>query len=169
MLAGKAERDVEFTAFVNSAMPELTRIAWFLTGDIHSANELVQAGLVKTYLAWTKVRPGEAIGYTRRVMVNHRTDQWRRTHREVLLGEHHSQRAGQSQTQVIDTIDGLVRALRALPERQRRVVVLRYYCDLSERQVAEELGVSTGAVKSAASRGLAKLREHIKQVEEWTR
>src|SRR5690606_15029086 len=57
--------------------------------------------------------------------------------------------------------DRLVRGLRSLPERQRTIVVLRYYGDLSEQQCADELGISTGAVKSAASRGLARLREHL--------
>ncbi len=89
MLGTKAERDREFTAFVNAAMPELARIAWYLTGDVHGANELVQAALVKTYVAWPKVRQDKAVGYTRRVMVNHGTDQWRRTRREVLVSQHH--------------------------------------------------------------------------------
>ncbi len=70
---------------------------------------------------------------------------------------------------LIDTTDALVSVLTTLPQQQRRVVVLRYYCDLSERQVANELGISIGAVKSAASRGLKALREHIQKAEEWTR
>lgn len=172
MPVGKDDRDAGFTAFVNASMPELARIAWFLTGDVHQANELVQAGLVKTYLAWTKVRPGEAIAYTRRVMVNHRTDQWRRTRREILVDEHSTASAlRQTEATAVDDVDELIGPLRTLPDRQRRVVVLRYYCDLSERQVADELGISVGAVKSAASRGLAKLREHLahERSEEWTR
>lgn len=170
MLGSKADRDAEFTSFVNAAMPELGRIAWFLTGEIHAANELVQAALVKTYFAWAKVRPGQAIGFTRRVMINHRTDQWRRTRREVLVGEHdQSASVDRSHADNTEMIDGLVRALKTLPERQRHVVVLRYYCDLSERQVADELGISLGAVKSAASRGLNTLREHVQELKEWAR
>lgn len=172
MLGGKAERDREFTAFVNAAMPELARIAWYLTGDVHGANELVQAALVKTYVAWPKVRQDKAVGYTRRVMVNHETDQWRRTRREVLVSQHHEalHETGQvDHAGLIDTTDALVSVLTTLPQQQRRVVVLRYYCDLSERQFANELGISIGAVKSAASRGLKALREHIQKAEEWTR
>lgn len=169
MLSGKAQRDAEFTSFVSAAMPELSRIAWFLTGEVHSANELVQAALVKTYVAWGRVRRGEEIAFTRRVMVNHRTDQWRRKRREVLSGEPRETPAQQSQVDDTDVIDGLVRALKTLPDKQRRVVVLRYYCDLSEKQVAEEMKMSLSAVKSAASRGLSALREHVTEVEEWAR
>lgn len=172
MLGASAERDREFTAFVQAAMPELTRIGWYLTGDVHNANELVQAALVKTYVAWPRVRQSEAVAFTRRVMVNHRTDQWRRTRRELLVGEHRTASVEAyrvDQAGLVDTADALVRALRGLSTRQRGVVVLRYYCDLSEREVADELNISIGAVKSAASRGLAALREHIEKVEEWTR
>ncbi|WP_238335897.1 SigE family RNA polymerase sigma factor [Serinicoccus kebangsaanensis] len=169
MLSGKAQRDAEFTSFVSAAMPELSRIAWFLTGEVHGANELVQAALVKTYVAWTTVRPGEEIAFTRRVMVNHRTDQWRRSRREVLSGEPRDTAVERSPVDETDVIDGLVRALRTLPDRQRRVVVLRYYCDLSEKQVAEEMRMSLSAVKSAASRGLSALREHVTELEEWAR
>lgn len=167
----KARMDEEFTVFVDAAKPELLRIAWFLAGDVEKANELVQASLVRTYVAWGRVRHGEAVAYTRRVMVNHRTDQWRRTYREVLV-EHHAAKAAEHQRDeaaVTDTVEDLVRALRSLPEQQRRVVVLRYYCDLSERQVAAELRISVGAVKSTASRGLHALRRCIHEMEEWSR
>jgi RNA polymerase sigma-70 factor (sigma-E family) len=142
-------------------------VAWYLTGDVHRANDLVQSALVKAYLAWGRIRPGEAMPYTRRILVNERVDHWRRTHGELLVDAPPEPGTDRSQdTWDIDTDQVLVQMLRRLPDQQRRVVVLRYYCDLSERQVAEELGISTGAVKGYASRGLAALREHMVE-QEW--
>lgn len=152
-------RDAEFTAFVLRAEPLLARTAWLLTGDARRAEELVQATLVRTYVHWPRANDGDPLAYARRVLATQRIDSWRRRRREVLVApsdvpqiveeasEHrHAQR------------DHLVRALRVLPERRRRVIVLRYLLDLSEQQVAEDLGISVGTVKSAASRGLAQLR-----------
>lgn len=153
---GKAERDAAFAIFVERATPSLMRTAWLLTGSTDAARELVQASLVKTYAAWHRVRADEALAYTRRVLVNHNTDTWRRRRGEHLVADalershHDSQRA--------DHRDEVVRLLATLPPQQRRVVVLRYYSDLSEQATAEVLGISIGAVKSAASRGLASLR-----------
>ncbi|WP_277207385.1 SigE family RNA polymerase sigma factor [Isoptericola croceus] len=152
-------RDAEFSAFMAQAEPALGRMAYLLTGDRHRAEELVQQALVRTYVAWPRARDRDPLAYARRVLANARIDTWRKHRREVLVdhedlphgghdgpGDHHADR------------DLLVRALTRLPERRRRVVVLRYLLDLGEREVAEDLGISTGAVKSAASRGLAQLR-----------
>lgn len=161
---GRRRRDAEFTGFVEQASPELLRAAWFMTGDVHRAQDLVQGALLRTYRAWHRVDPPRAVAYTRTVMLNLARQEWRREGQgrvspnaeagDLLPGAPDHADATNEQ-------DELVRALRTLPERQRAVVVLRYYCDLSERQCAEELGISTGAVKSAASRGLARLREHL--------
>ena len=85
--AGKAERDAAFTAFVESASPSLLRTAWLLTGDHHTAHDLVQAALVRTYVAWPRVRSESALAYARRILVNERTDRWRRHGSEVEAGE----------------------------------------------------------------------------------
>ena len=79
-----ADRDAAFAAFMEQAGPALLRLAWLLTGDHHAAQELAQAALVKTYVAWPRVREGEALAYARRVLANHRTDTWRARRREVL-------------------------------------------------------------------------------------
>lgn len=152
-------RDVEFAAFMTDAEPLLGRMAFLLTGDAHRAEELVQQALVRTYVAWPRARDRDPLAYARRVLANARIDTWRKRRREVLVdhadlppgrddgpGDRHADR------------DLLVRALARLPERRRRVVVLRYLLDLGEREVADDLGISVGAVKSAASRGLAQLR-----------
>lgn len=159
LLQGRPDRDAEFTAFVRDVSAELGRVAWFLTGDAARAEDLLQQTLVRTYLAWPRVREGDAVAYARRIMANARIDAWRKHRREMLTApadlptvpaasgaDAHAER------------DRLVRALRALPPRQRRIVVLRHLAGLPEAQVAEDLGVSLGTVKSAASRGLHQLR-----------
>jgi RNA polymerase sigma-70 factor (sigma-E family) len=159
----KAQRDAEFTAFVEHATRSLIGTAWLLTGDGEAAHELVQAALVKTYVAWPRIRRGEALAYARRVLINQRTDTWRATRREVtsaMTPEPPWQSLGGTQTgDTIENREEVVRMLATLPEQQRKVVVMRYYADLSEQAVADLLGISVGSVKSAASRGLASLRD----------
>ncbi len=153
---GKATRDAEFTAFVEAETPRLVRVAVGLTGSPDAARELVQASLVRTYGAWPRIRRAEAYAYTRRVMANARVDAWRATRREFPT-QTPPDRPATPETRTEDR-DQLVRLLAALPRQQRAVVVLRYFEDLSEADCAEVLGISIGAVKSAASRGLAALR-----------
>ncbi|WP_278236169.1 SigE family RNA polymerase sigma factor [Isoptericola sp. AK164] len=155
----RSSRDAEFTAFMAEAEPVLGRTAYLLTGNRHRAEELVQQALVRTYVAWPRARSRDPLAYARRVLANARIDTWRKHRREVLLapddlphGRHGGADGGHAER------DLLVRALARLPEQRRRVVVLRYLVDLGEREVAEDLGISVGAVKSAASRGLAQLR-----------
>ena len=142
----RAERDAAFTAFVEQASPSLLRTAWLLTADHHAAHELVQAALVKTYVAWPRVRPQGALAYSRKILVNERTDSWRRRRGEVSVGE---------------VPEATVPVSTTSEDQQRRVVVLRYYTDLSEQAVADLLDISLGSVKSAASRGLAALRTQL--------
>jgi len=153
-------RDAEFTAFVMEHRKTLLRAAWLLVGDAHRAEELAQQALERTYVAWPRARTGDPLAYARRILVNLRTDTWRRRRREVLVEppeivEHggayrDADRAGDR--------DRLARALATLTEKQRRIVVLRYLMDLSEAEVADDLSVSVGTVKSTASRALADLR-----------
>src|SRR6478672_7333369 len=161
--AGKSERDVAFTAFVESASPSLLRTAWLLTGDHHAAHDLVQAALVRTYVAWSRVRPETALAYARRILVNERTDRWRRHGAELTVAAPPESAAAASST--TEDRDVVVRLLATLPEQQRKVVVLRYYADLSEQATADALNISVGSVKSAASRGLATLRTRLATIE----
>lgn len=157
-MAGSNQRDAEFTAFVRSSSPSLGRTAWFLTGDSELARELVQEALVKTYLAWNRVRIEGALAYARRVLVNLNVDRWRRRRSEIVADV--PERPVEPREDEVDERDCIARMLASLPRQQRAVVVLRYVDDLPEREVARQLGISLGAVKSAASRGLAALRAH---------
>ncbi len=160
----KATRDAEFTAFVEGAQAPLMRMAYALTGDPHSARDLVQDALVKTYTAWGRIRTDQALAYTRRIIVNQRIDTWRRTRKESPTDQL-PERATAPGDHLVDARDSVVRLLATLPEQQRKIVVLRHYADMSEAQVADYLGLSLGAVKSAASRGLAALRTHAATLE----
>ncbi|KGM17637.1 hypothetical protein N867_16750 [Actinotalea fermentans ATCC 43279 = JCM 9966 = DSM 3133] len=153
------DRDAEFTAFMAAAIPALHRSAFLLCGDAHRADELTQHALERTYRAWPRAREGDPLAYARRVLMNLRVDGWRRTRREVLADPHTI--AGREATWTDPDLgdrDEVLRALQALPLKQRRVVVLRYLLDLSEAQVAAELDLPLGTVKSTAARGLASLR-----------
>ncbi|MCL1869378.1 MAG: SigE family RNA polymerase sigma factor [Promicromonosporaceae bacterium] len=159
-----ATSDEEFAAFMADASPRLAHTAWLLTGDEHLAEELVQEALTRTFLAWRKVRGRDPYAYARRVLVGRRHHDRRARHREPAhdtLPESHADDAGRS---VIDR-DQLVRALATLTPRQRRIVVLRHLVGLSETEVADDLGVSLGTIKSTASRGLAQLRQVLEQAD----
>ncbi len=156
--------DDEFTAFVVRHQDTLLRTAWLLIGDAHRAEELTQQALVRTYTAWSRARTGDPLAYARRVLVNLRTDTWRRRRREVLVGHLPDEATHLGASPVRDTAadqadrDHLMRALATLTPRQRRVVVLRHLSGLPEAEVADLLGVSVGTVKSTSSRALAQLR-----------
>ncbi len=160
----REDRNADFTAFAEQASAPLLHTAWLLTGDHHAAHDLTQAALVKTYLAWPRIRSDGALAYARRVLVNERTDSWRRRRKEVVV-EQTPEASADDVTDVVADRDEVVQMLDRLPDQQRRVVVLRYYLDMSEQAVADLLGISVGSVKSAASRGLAALRTDLADVE----
>ncbi|GAA1687738.1 hypothetical protein GCM10009680_29080 [Streptomyces yatensis] len=141
----------------------LLRTARSLTSNVCDAEDLLQTALTKTYLAWERIEDHNALdGYVRRALVNTRTSQWRKRKIDEFACEELPEpetvpAPDPAERQVVR--DALWRAVLRLPDRQRAMVVLRYYEDLSEAQTAEVLGVSVGTVKSAVSRALGKLRE----------
>ena len=157
VLVTPAGRETEFTAFVRSATPALTRTAWLLCGDVHQADELVQSALVRTYLAWPRARERDPLAYARRALANQRIETWRRRRREVLVAPPDVPDPGRPSD-----------AERVASARQRRVVVLRHFEGLSEREVADDLGISVGTVKSTASRSLARLRDVMGDLDDAT-
>lgn len=153
-------RDAEFTAFMADHAGDLRRTAWLLVGDVHRAEELAQEALARTYASWGRAREGDPLAYARRVLANLRIDTWRRRRREVLTDAVPEGEAPGAEGRADDR-DQLVRALALLNAKQRRVVVLRHLVGLSEAEVAADLGISVGTVKSNASRALAVLRDAL--------
>ncbi|RUL92572.1 SigE family RNA polymerase sigma factor [Verrucosispora sp. FIM060022] len=152
----------EFRDFVTARSSALLRTAYLLTGDWGTAEDLLQTALTKTYLAWKRLGGIEAIEpYARRVMVNTSTSWWRRRWHGERPTEVLPERPGVDEIEQQLDRDVLWRHLRALPARQRAVLVLRFYEDLSESQIAALLNISTGTVKSQTSRALATLRRRI--------
>ncbi|MEV6813475.1 SigE family RNA polymerase sigma factor [Micromonospora sp. NPDC051296] len=153
-------RDQEFLEFVAASGRYLLRTAVLLCGDPVRAEELVQATYERTYRSWRVVRDGDPQAYARRVLVNLRIDGWRRTRREVLVDPVRlPDRPGPDHTRTVLARNAVVQALARLPLAQRRVVVLRHLLDLTETEVAHELEISVGTVKSHHARGIARLRE----------
>ena len=148
-----------FRSYVVARSSALLRTAYLLTGNRADAEDLLQTTLAKTYLAWDRIREAEAVdGYVRRVMVNTQTSFWRRRRPEALYDEV-PDAPGRDRHADSDLHDALWTALAQLPRKQRAMVVLRYYEDLSEAETARVLGVSVGTVKSTTSRALSKLRD----------
>jgi RNA polymerase sigma-70 factor (sigma-E family) len=155
--------DDDFTRFVVSRWRSLAHTAFLLTGDFHEAEDLVQTTLARVYPRWRRIRHETAEHYIRRALVNNNRTRFRRRRVVHLLLPHlpdTSLVAGEAAGRPDEERDALLRALADLPQRQRAVVVLRYWDDLSAEEVAATLGCSVGTVKSQASRALAKLRHH---------
>ncbi|MFJ8852662.1 SigE family RNA polymerase sigma factor [Streptomyces sp. NPDC102437] len=152
-----------FSSFVRARGPVLLRAARSLTANPSDAEDLLQTALTKTYVAWERIEDHRALdGYVRRALLNTRTSQWRkRKVDEFACDELPEQEAAPAPDPAEQQTlrDAMWRAVLKLPDRQRAMVVLRYYEDLSEAQTAEVLGVSVGTVKSAVSRALGKLRQ----------
>jgi RNA polymerase sigma-70 factor (sigma-E family) len=151
--------DPGFRDYVTARSRSLLRTAYLLTGNRADAEDLVQAALAKTYLAWDRIEDRSALdGYVRRAMVNTHISWWRRRRLEEYPTDEIPDRAVADHSGASDLADTLRRAVDRLPQRMRAAVVLRYFEDMTEAEVADVLGVSLGTVKSTVSRAVAKLR-----------
>lgn len=152
-------RDEDFDEFAAAAWPRLRWSAYLLTGDHHLAEDLAQTVLARTYSHWSRVRREDALAYSRRVLVNLNIDRLRRRRIHEVSDAYAPDGAAPERTAEdhANRAEVLV-LLAALTDRERRVVVLRHYFDLSEADVAAELGLAPGTVKSTLSRALGKLR-----------
>jgi RNA polymerase sigma-70 factor (sigma-E family) len=153
-------RDDEFAAFVAARYGALVRTGLLLTGDAGHAEDLTQSALIRTYLAWGRLRePANAEAYARRTLVRLAL----RARQRRWTAEVATARIPEADAGPLAGVDDLVldvrRALASLPAAQRAVLVLRYLDDQSEAETARLLGISPGTVKSRAARGLASLRE----------
>ncbi|MEU5567649.1 SigE family RNA polymerase sigma factor [Micromonospora musae] len=148
--------DVDFREFVEVRYGDLLRTAYLLTGSRDMAQDLVQDALLKAMRHWRTI--DDPMAYVRRSMVNERTSRWRRLGVRELLTAAVPDRSRPDSTEAVVLRDELLAALDQLPVRMRTVLVLRYWEDLSEAEVATTMGCSVGTVKSQAARGLARLR-----------
>ncbi|HEU5007281.1 MAG TPA: SigE family RNA polymerase sigma factor [Jatrophihabitantaceae bacterium] len=157
--------DAAYCAYVVAHRPALRRTAFLLCGDWHLADDLVQVALTRLYVSWRRVQHAEAVdAYTRRVLTRVFLDERRRPWRRELVSDapavHERYEGGGLQESTVDR-DRLLAALTAVPARQRAVLVLRFFDDLSVEQVAQILRCRPGTVKSQTARGLARLRAEL--------
>jgi RNA polymerase sigma-70 factor (sigma-E family) len=167
---GRATARQEFDHFVAAAADGLLRAAYLMTWDLADAEDLVQECLFKVARRWPRVRKMEhPVAYARTVLVHLALDEGKRRLRRraelspptaAALAQHEDDAAVRVLGRVEASAD-LMQALAELPHRQRVAVVLRYFEDLSEAQVAEAMGCSVGTVKSTTSRALERLRSVV--------
>lgn len=152
----------EFRTYVASRGPALLRTAYVLTGHHADAEDLLQTALAKTYLAWGRIADkGSLDGYVRRAMVNTQISWWRRRKVDTYATDPLPELPTHDPTEGSDLHDAVWAALARLPKRQRAAIVLRFYEDLTEKEIADVLGISVGTVKSTISRAVAKLRRDV--------
>ena len=151
--------EAEFGEFMHSRWLQLLRLGFVLTGDQGLAEDLAQTALARAYASWPRIRrAGNPDAYVRRVMVNANHSRFRKRRVAEQLTAAVPEPALVDATGGCDDRVTLMAALMSLPLGQRSVVVLRFWLDMTEAQVAEVLGCSVGNVKSQATRALAKLR-----------
>ena len=151
--------EAEFSEFAHSRWPRLVRLAYGITGDADLAEDLVQTALANAYASWARVRRADdRDAYVRRILLNAYQGAFRKRRvREQLTDSVPEVPAADPVAAHSDT-SAIIAALLGLPPRQREVIVLRFWLDLTEAQVADTLRCSVGNVKSQTSRALAKLR-----------
>jgi RNA polymerase sigma-70 factor (sigma-E family) len=165
-LLRKGRTRAEFERFAVVHADGLLRSAYLMTGDRGEAEDLVQECLLRLARRWPRVRSMEHPGaYARRVLFNVALDGGRkRSRRRTELPAIETPRGAGEESSTLAAWEAwadLVQALGGLPPRQRAVLVLRYFADLSEAEVASILDCPVGTVKSSASRGLERLRETL--------
>lgn len=147
-----------FDDWLSAVAPRLQRTAFLLTGDWGLAQDLVQDACAVTWSKWSSISPQAAEAYTRTVMARGAAARWRRRWRVEMPHAEPPEHPGSDLWEHVDRRESLRAALLGLPPRQRAVLVLRFYDDLSEADTAAALGCALGTVKSAAARGPIALR-----------
>ncbi|GAA2148880.1 SigE family RNA polymerase sigma factor [Glycomyces algeriensis] len=163
-MKNRERHEAEFEAFALAQRESLQRFAYYLCGDWHEADDIVQKALTKLFTAWHRVELGGAPAYTRRIVTNvffsHRRLAWVR--REKTAETLPVQAVDRPQEEV-DLRLTVLGALHLLSPRERATLVLRYWEQLSVAETAEAMGCSAGTVKSQTSRGLNKLRSALSE------
>ena len=155
------DKQDDFRSFAVGAGPRLLRLARLLTGNWTDAQDLVQSTLLRCFTAWARIRAAEnPEAYACRVLIRLHVAGMRRVghRREQLVATPPERPAPYTPFEQVEARTALEVALRSLPPRQRAVIVLRYYCDLSVTDIATTLGCSTGTVKSQAAKAMRTLR-----------
>jgi RNA polymerase sigma-70 factor, ECF subfamily len=149
----------EFEEFVAGALPGLLRFGHVLAGDRATAEDLVQIALGRSWRAWRLRRIDNLPAFVRKVMVNRYASWYRRPGfaNEVVSASPAGPALAEDEIHRVDDRDEVWRALALLPPRQRAVVILRYYEDKSEQEIAAIMGTSAGTVKSQSARALRRL------------
>jgi RNA polymerase sigma-70 factor (sigma-E family) len=175
----RAQLDEEFRDFMHGRWPAMVRLAYALTGDQGHAEDVAQTAFARAYASWPKVRrTGSPEAYVRRIVINENLNRFRK-HRVAerltgtlpdsvsgaLPGSLAGSLAGSDAMRQYDDRSALIAALQGLGPRQRAVIVLRYWLDLTEAEIAAALGCSVGTVKSQAARALATLRQSAELVD----
>lgn len=162
-IGARVAGSTSFAEVYNTHHRSAVRLAWLLTGDPHQAEDAVAEAFAKVWVKWDQGRVHDLGPYLRRTVVNEVRSRGRRTVLERREAERRTgdDRGVRTHDDAAAEQDLVWRSLGQLPDRQRQAVVLRYYEDLPEAEVAEILGVSVGTVKSQVSRGLEKLREIV--------
>jgi RNA polymerase sigma-70 factor (sigma-E family) len=162
----KAQLDGEFREFMHARWPAMVRLAYGLTGDQGHAEDVAQAAFARAYASWPKVRrTGNPDAYLRRIVVNENRNRFRKHRVAERLTDAPPEPGTADATRAYDDRSALIAALARLGPRQRAVVVLRYWMDLTEAEAATALNCSVGTVKSQTSRALATLRRSAELVE----
>jgi len=148
----------DFSAFATSRWAGLVRLAFGLTGDRWLAEDMAQTALARAYVAWRRVsQADDPDAYLRRILVNASHRRFRRRRVAEQPGDP-PETPVEGPADLVGERTALLAALRQLPPRQREVIVLRYWADLTDAQIAATLGCSPGTVRGQLSRALAKLR-----------
>lgn len=154
-----SKRDAEFTDYVAARQLHLRRIAYAVCGDWDRAEDLLQTALTKLYVAWPRLhRDGREEAYVRQIIVRANLDELRRPWRRREASGLRDIDAAAPDLPALEERSALLEGLQALPEMQRKVVVLRHWLGLSVEETAADLRISTGTVKSHSHRALARLR-----------
>ncbi|MEU9092352.1 SigE family RNA polymerase sigma factor [Streptomyces sp. NPDC048428] len=159
---GAESAEGDFHGFVTARSAALFRGALVLTGSRDAAEDLVQETLERACRKWRTISAKDAPdAYVRRIMVNLANDRWRRFRRTAQHPVDGDPAASRDEYGRIDSRDQLVRALQQLPIRMRTVVVLRYFHDLSDAEIAVDLKISPSTVRSQLARGIDRLRSQF--------
>ncbi|WP_405063667.1 SigE family RNA polymerase sigma factor [Kribbella sp. NBC_01505] len=159
---------VQYDELVRATQPRLVRLGLMLTGNLHSAEDLVQAVLARAHRRWDRISGLEFPEAYLRTMVVNEFLSWRRIlkNRELPLAEPIDQPSDEDIGSRQAMKDATWQLLTMLPRQQRAVLVLRYYEDLPDTEIAEILGIAVGTVRSNVARALANLRDHLSTAED---